>query len=415
MELQFENELENRRKDFERSELMREEVMREIKKMKKRSIGNAQGGWGTFSIVFEDSLKKHHPLLIHSPAYSTGASSSGMPKSSKGGSDRDYDSLSQDDIGAGSRLGEERRISPEQLSHFIEVGFVMNPRNFKHLDTYKESTFDSKITKHLFELQDPLSNDKAIQLQNRLRSQLYENYALFNEINPIYVSLNLGRNVSPFWDEKSLSQEHFRLIKREAIYLAGEHYLTVNFLRCDDPYLVIRVIAFDNDSCTSYNFDLTYEDLMLFVDGNMRLLEVDNQHDLCLMIMNNLTRFNSRENLHHQGGDEGKDSGGEDDMDGDVDTSQLDRGETKYSKMMITRTSTGGQFGSKEPRAEITLAVEHKIFFNEAYRNEYERNKLIMAKNDKRKQGLKQDRSLNTEFEKSIVYEAFDIIYTDVL
>lgn len=121
---------------------------------------------------------------------------------------RDYDSLSQksDDIGGASRLGEEgKKTSPEQLSHFIEVGFTMNQRNFKHLDTYKENTFDSKITKHLFELQDPLSNDRAIQLQNKLKSQLYENYALFNEINPIYISFNLGRNVSPFWDENSLS------------------------------------------------------------------------------------------------------------------------------------------------------------------------------------------------------------------
>lgn len=179
-------------------------------------------------------------------------------------------------MGGNSKSGEERKISPEQLSHFIEIGFMMDQKNFRLLDTYKESTFDSKITKFLFELQDTPSNDRAVQLQNRLKSQLYENFALFNEINPIYITLNLGRNVSPFWDDGSLSQENFKLIKREAIYLAGEHYLTVNFLRCEEPYLVIRVIAFDNDSCTSYNFDLNYEDLMLFVDGNMRLLDSDN-------------------------------------------------------------------------------------------------------------------------------------------
>lgn len=49
---------------------------------------------------------------------------------------------------------------------------------------------------------------------------------------------------------------------------------------------------------------------------------------------------------------------------------------------------TGRASGNREHRAEITLAVEHKIFFNEAYRNEYERNKLIIAKNDKRKKGM---------------------------
>lgn len=65
------------------------------------------------------------------------------------------DSISQGSNGEpGSRQGEEgkERVSHEQLAHFIEVGFNLDQKNFKHLDTYKESTFDSKITKHLFEL-----------------------------------------------------------------------------------------------------------------------------------------------------------------------------------------------------------------------------------------------------------------------
>ena len=33
----------------------------------------------------------------------------------------------------------------------------------------------------------------------------------------------------------------------------------------------------------------------------------------------------------------------------------------------------------------MSLGVEHKIFFNEYYKNEYERNKLTMLKHDKRK------------------------------
>lgn len=407
--IKYDNDLENMRKDLERSELQRHEIDREIKKIKKRSLGNAQGGWGTFSIVFEDNIKKHHPIsLLHSGTQTSG---SGMPMKKES---RDYDSLSQksDDIGGASRMGEEgKKTTPEQLSHFIEVGFGLQQSSFKHLDTYKETTFESKITKHLFELQDDLTNFKAVRLQNTLKSQLYENFALFNEINPIYISFNLGRNVSPFWDENTLSQEHFKLIKREAVYLAGEHYLTVNFLRCDDPYLVIRIIAFDNDSCTSYNFDLNYDDLMLFVDGNMRLLDPDNQHDLCQMLMNNMTRFNSRENLHdHDGGD---DSGGDGDhtrSDNGDDT--MEGGEAKYNRMITTGMRTMNQ---REPRPEITLAIEHKIYFNEIYRNEYERNKLIIAKNDKRKKGLLHDRSMNTDFDKSIVYEAFDILYTDLL
>ncbi len=65
---------------------------------------------------------------------------------------------------------------------------------------------------------------------------------------------------------------------------------------------------------------------------------------------------------------------------------------------------------------EMSLAVEHKIFFNEQNRNEFERNKLIIAKADKRKKGgLLHDKALSTDFEKAIVYEAFDLIYTECL
>ncbi len=90
----------------------------------------------------------------------------------------------------------------------------------------------------------------------------------------------------------------------------------------------------------------------------------------------------------------------------------MDRTDTKYSKMLTSRNAGAT---NREHRAEITLAVEHKIFFNEAYRNEYERNKLPIAKYDKRKKGMLQDKALSTDFEKAIVYEAYDTIYTDML
>lgn len=57
--------------------------------------------------------------------------------------------------------------------------------------------------------------------------------------------------------------------------------MTVNFLRCDEPALVIRIVAFDNENCSSFSFDLTFEDLMLFVEGNIRLLDNESNNDLC--------------------------------------------------------------------------------------------------------------------------------------
>ena len=86
----------------------------------------------------------------------------------------------------------------------------------------------------------------------------------------------------------------------------------VNFLRFDEPVrcrpdcdpvqcrehteppLVIRVIAFDADSGSSYSFDLTYDDLNLFVEGNVKLLTVECQHDLCMMILHNIVRIKNR-------------------------------------------------------------------------------------------------------------------------
>ena len=57
----------------------------------------------------------------------------------------------------------------------------------------------------------------------------------------------------------------------------GDTYLMVNFLKCDEPpnLFTIRVIAFENDTCYQHSFDITYDDLYLLLDGNMRLLEED--------------------------------------------------------------------------------------------------------------------------------------------
>jgi len=53
-----------------------------------------------------------------------------------------------------------------------------------------------------------------------LRQQISDNFALFNEINPIYISLNLGRPVSPFPDV-SLPIENFRLAHRISENVSG--------------------------------------------------------------------------------------------------------------------------------------------------------------------------------------------------
>ena len=112
--------------------------------------------------------------------------------------------------------------------------------------------------------------------------------ALFTELNPVYVSLNLGRTVSPFWDE-SLSQESFKLIRREGVYL-GDTYLMVNFLKSEEPFM-LRVIALEPATNVQYNFEMTGEDMMMMLEGNARVMEEEHllQAEGCQLIINNLT------------------------------------------------------------------------------------------------------------------------------
>lgn len=63
---------------------------------------------------------------------------------------------------------------------------------------------------------------------------------------------------------------------------------------------------------------------------------------------------------------------------------------------------------------EEVLAVEHRLFFNELYRQNWDaRNKKIRAKHDKHLQGLLTDASSQTDYNMAIVYEAFNEVYTD--
>lgn len=58
------------------------------------------------------------------------------------------------------------------------------------------------------------------------------------------------------------------------------------------------------------------------------------------------------------------------------------------------------------------LVVEHRCFFNELFHQKWDsRNKLIVARHDKRKQGLLNDCETTTDFDKSIIYEAFFDVY----
>lgn len=119
-----------------------------------------------------------------------------------------------------------------KISHFVEVGFLIDRNNFRLLNTFEEATYDSNLKKYLFELQDPINNFQMNDLEFKIKQQLTDNVGLFNEINPIYIALNMGRPSTPFFDDYA-AQEQFRLIKREGLYLMGNRWMMINFLKCD--------------------------------------------------------------------------------------------------------------------------------------------------------------------------------------
>jgi hypothetical protein len=57
------------------------------------------------------------------------------------------------------------------------------------------------------------------------------------------------------------------------------------------------LIAFEDATSAQFNLDLNFQDLLTFTDGNIKLLEDENIHDLCVLIMNNLTMIRKESKL----------------------------------------------------------------------------------------------------------------------
>ena len=58
MAIEYEYGLENAKKGKEKSDIALQELEKEIRKLKKKSKDSGHGGWGTFSIVFEEATAK---------------------------------------------------------------------------------------------------------------------------------------------------------------------------------------------------------------------------------------------------------------------------------------------------------------------------------------------------------------------
>lgn len=57
----------------------------------------------------------------------------------------------------------------ETISHFVEVGFLIDRNNFRLLNTFEEATYDSNLKKYLYELQDPIDNFQMNDLEFKMK------------------------------------------------------------------------------------------------------------------------------------------------------------------------------------------------------------------------------------------------------
>lgn len=169
-----------------------------MKKLKKERTGYFNGGWGTFIICFEDEniLKE----LVENKGMSSnkGVGSGNQPRTEslakkkavkskkKGKGDNRASSRSSQKSGSdlgNSALGLDKIIDHphpiEKISHFVEVGFLLDRNNFRLIDTLEEKTYDSNMKKYLYELQDPINNFQMNDLEYKIKQQLMENVGLF--------------------------------------------------------------------------------------------------------------------------------------------------------------------------------------------------------------------------------------------
>jgi hypothetical protein len=144
---------------------------RDLKKLKKESTGYFTGGWGTFIISFEDenvlqeladrqafglgrggspsTSQRATPVAVSTPAKKSKGKGGGVDTSQVSGRSGGSVNSSRD----GTLDVSKTHPHPiEKISHFVEVGFLIDRNNFRLLDTFEEATYDSNLKKYLFEL-----------------------------------------------------------------------------------------------------------------------------------------------------------------------------------------------------------------------------------------------------------------------
>ena len=141
-----------------------------MKKLKKQSTGYYKGGWGTFIIAFEDDsspIQKN----IYDGSLDPTPMNKGSNKTPTANSKREESRASSTgDYGFADQSGDNTKPHKiEKICHFVEVGFLLDRNNFRLLNTFAETTYDSNLKKYLFEMQDPISNHQMNDLEFKIK------------------------------------------------------------------------------------------------------------------------------------------------------------------------------------------------------------------------------------------------------
>lgn len=183
---------------IEEAEINVRDAERDLKKLKKESTGYFKGGWGTFIIAFEgeeaapEEAGSHTvPFsgssglgLSHSQGNTAGQSSQARKTATKKGKKKTATGTTAKSRGGSKNASlnsshASRSVTKfddmvhphpiETISHFVEVGFLIDRNNFRLLNTFEEATYDSNLKKYLYELQDPIDNFQMNDLEFKMK------------------------------------------------------------------------------------------------------------------------------------------------------------------------------------------------------------------------------------------------------
>jgi hypothetical protein len=113
-----------------------------------------------------------------------------------------------------------------------------------------------------------------------------EGTSLLYDLQPLYVSINLGQCGLQLQDKSFMRDYH--LIKRTGVTIRDDNYV-VSVLRHQSNPLSFKVLAASTDLGEEFILDLNSRDLFELTEGKHTMLEVSEPEPLIKAIVENLT------------------------------------------------------------------------------------------------------------------------------